>query len=118
MCKILIHHPDLADMKPFYQWKLKVLPLMVKWFQKAGACQNYFEESVDVFQRRELSAMYRFIRGVPMLVADGFWSQQLKQVRVKKRNFEEVEKKQLLAILEKKRKLEEEEMQVLDRLSG
>jgi len=118
MCKILIHHPDLADMKPFYQWKLKVLPLMVKWFQKASACQDYFEESVDVFQRRELSAMYRFIRGVPMLVADGYWSQQLKQVRVKKRNFEEVEKKQLLAILEKKRKLEEEEMQVLDRLSG
>jgi len=118
MCKILIHHPDLADMKPFYQWKLNVLPLMVKWFQKASACQDYFEESIETFQRRQLSAMYRFIRGVPLLVADGFWSQQLKQVHVKKRNFEEVEKKQLLAILEKKRKLEEEEMQVLDRLSG
>eukprot|EP00984_Skeletonema_dohrnii_P023205 scaffold12278_cov104-Skeletonema_dohrnii-CCMP3373.AAC.5 len=118
MCKILIHHPDLADMKPFYKWKLKFLPMIADWFYRASGYRDYFEESVDVFQRRELSAMYKFIRGVPMLVADGFWSQQLKLVRVKKRNFEEAEKKQLLALLAKKRKLEEEEMQVLDRLSG
>ncbi|KAK1735746.1 leucine-rich repeat protein [Skeletonema marinoi] len=114
MCKILIHHPDLADMKPFYKWKLKVLPMIADWFQKAKACQNYFEESAKTFQRRELSAMYRFIRGVPLLVADGYWSQQLKQVRVKKRQFEEEEKE----IREKKSRVEEEEMQVLDRLSG
>ncbi|KAK1737723.1 leucine-rich repeat protein [Skeletonema marinoi] len=95
MCKILTHHPDLADMKPFYQWKLKILPLMVKWFQRASPCQGYFEESAETFQSRELSAMYRFIRGVPLLVADGFWSQQLKQVRVKKRKLEE-EEEQLL----------------------
>mmetsp|Transcript_18062 Transcript_18062/g.30467 ORF Transcript_18062/g.30467 Transcript_18062/m.30467 type:complete len:567 (+) Transcript_18062:253-1953(+) len=95
MCKILTHHPDLADMKPFYQWKMKFLPMIADWFQRAGPCQGYFEESAEVFQRRELSAMYRFIRGVPMLVADGYWSQQLKQVRVKKRKLEE-EEEQLL----------------------
>eukprot|EP00984_Skeletonema_dohrnii_P023206 scaffold12278_cov104-Skeletonema_dohrnii-CCMP3373.AAC.6 len=117
MCKILIHHPDLADMKPFYKWKLKVLPVIADWFRSARGCKGFFEESIETFQRRELSAMYKFIRGVPLLVADGYWSQQLKQVRVKKRQFEEVEK-QLLEILEKKRKVEEEEMQVLDRLSG
>eukprot|EP00985_Skeletonema_marinoi_P022970 scaffold14929_cov154-Skeletonema_marinoi.AAC.12 len=117
MCKILIHHPDLADMKPFYKWKLKFIPVIADWFRSARGCKGFFEESIETFQRRQLSAMYRFIRGVPMLVADGYWSQQLKQVRVKKRQFEEVEK-QLLEILEKKRKVEEEEMQVLDRLSG
>ena len=69
--------------------------MIADWFQRAGPCQGYFEESAEVFQRRELSAMYRFIRGVPMLVADGYWSQQLKQVRVKKRKLEE-EEKQLL----------------------
>jgi hypothetical protein len=95
MCKILTHHPNLADMEPFYQWKLKFLPMIADWFQRASPCQGYFEESAETFQSRELSAMYRFIRGVPLLVADGYWSQKLKQVRVKKRKLEE-EEEQLL----------------------
>mmetsp|Transcript_18063 Transcript_18063/g.30471 ORF Transcript_18063/g.30471 Transcript_18063/m.30471 type:complete len:570 (+) Transcript_18063:253-1962(+) len=95
MCKILIHHPDLADMKPFYKWKLKFIPVIADWFRSARGCKGFFEESIETFQRRQLSAMYRFIRGVPMLVADGYWSQQLKQVRVKKRKLEE-EEEQLL----------------------
>ncbi len=116
MCKILIHYPDLADMKPFFQWKLKFLPLVAAWFQKASATRTYFKESVEAFECRELSAMYKFIRGVPLLVADGYWSQQLKQVRLKKRNFEATEEQLLLNLLAKKRKLEEEEVEVWHRL--
>ncbi len=117
MCKVLIHYPDLADMKPFYKWKLAFLPLVADWFQRASANrEDFLEESVEVFQRRELSGLYKFIRGVPLLVADGYWSRQLKQVHVKKRNFEETEEKLLLKLLAKKRKLEEEEVEVLDRL--
>ena len=81
MIKILINYPDLAEMEPFYQWKLKFLPIIVAWFQKACATRGYFEESVKKFRRREVSAVYKFIRGVPQAVADGYWSQQLKQVR-------------------------------------
>lgn len=124
MCKVLIHYPDLADMKSFFKWKLTFLPLVAAWFDRAGASVLPFiilDESLDQFQRRKLSAMYKFIRGVPLLVADGYWSQRLKQVHVKKRNFEEAEK-QLLEMLAKerakKRKLEEEETQLLDRLGG
>jgi len=45
-------------------------------------------------------SMYKFIRGVPLLVVNGYWNQQLKRVRVKKL------------------KLEEEEWLVLERLDG
>ena len=118
MCKILINYPDLGDMEPFYRWKLKFLPLIADWFQRACYYRNYLEESFEIFQCRELSGIYKFIRGVPLLVSDGYWSQQLEQVHVKKRRFEEAEKQLLLELLAKKRKVEEEEMQVLDRLSG
>ncbi len=87
--KILIHYPDLGNMEPFYQWKLTLLPMITAWFEMASRCRVYFEESREVFQRRELSAMYKFIRGVPMLVADGYRSRQLKRVRSKKRKLEE-----------------------------
>ena len=95
MIKILIHYPDLAEMEPFYQWKLKFLPMIVDWFWEASGTRGYFDESVEVFQRREVSAVYRFIRGVPQLVADGYWSQQLKEVRLKKRKLDEREKQLL-----------------------
>ena len=95
MIKILINYPDLGEMEPFYQWKLKFLPMIVAWLQKAGATRGYFDESVKKFQRREVSAVYKFIRGVPQLVADGYWSQQLKQVRLKKRKLDEREKQLL-----------------------
>ena len=95
MIKILINYPDLGEMEPFYQWKLQVLPMIVAWFWKASATRRYLDESMKKFQRREVSAVYRFIRGVPQLVADGYWSQQLKQVRLKKRKLEEREKQLL-----------------------
>jgi hypothetical protein len=82
-------------MQPFFHWKLKFLPLIVNWFERAIPCRIYFEESYEAFQRRELSAVYKFIRGVPLLVVDGYWSQQLKQIRVKKRKLEEDEKQVL-----------------------
>ena len=100
MIKILINYPDLAEMEPFYQWKLKFLPMIVAWFQKAFETRVYFGESFSKFRRREVSAVYKFIRGVPQLVVAGYWSQRLKQVRLKKR------------------KLEEEEEQLLERLGG
>ena len=118
MSKILIHYPDLGDMKPFYQWKLKFLPLITDWFQRASYGLDLLEERVEIFQRKEVSAVYKFIRGVPQLVTDGYWSKRLEQIHLKKRNFQETEEQLLMKLLAKKRKLEEEEMQVLDRLSG
>eukprot|EP00985_Skeletonema_marinoi_P000024 scaffold8_cov142-Skeletonema_marinoi.AAC.17 len=81
-CKILMKHPHL-DMTPFLQWKLKLklLPLAVAWFERAKPCtslticeansvsrRRVLEESSDDFQNRVLSAMYEFVRGMPMEV--------------------------------------------------
>eukprot|EP00985_Skeletonema_marinoi_P010702 scaffold5026_cov215-Skeletonema_marinoi.AAC.1 len=62
MNKILKSHPDL-EMEPFFQWKLKFLPVMVAWFERAQG--NESEQSIE---SRKLSSMYDFVRGMPMLV--------------------------------------------------
>eukprot|EP00984_Skeletonema_dohrnii_P027305 scaffold16837_cov82-Skeletonema_dohrnii-CCMP3373.AAC.2 len=81
-CKILMSHRHL-DMTPFLQWKwkLKFLPLAVAWFERAKPCtsltihdedldstRRVLDESNDALQSRALSAMYEFVRGMPMEV--------------------------------------------------
>jgi Ran GTPase-activating protein (RanGAP) involved in mRNA processing and transport len=78
-CKILMNHPYL-DMMPFFQWKLKFLPLAVDWFERARPCmtlsiydnnsgrRRILEESDEAFQSRVLTAVYQFVRGMPMEV--------------------------------------------------
>ena len=74
ICKILVSHSDL-DMTPLLQWKLKLLPFVLVWFERAESCRTciYVRESITTFKRRELSAMYQFIHGLPLLVANGFY---------------------------------------------
>jgi len=68
-------------MQPFLCWGLKFLPLAVVWFERAKACttltiydedldsrMRVLEESDEAFEGRELTAMYEFIRGMPMEV--------------------------------------------------
>jgi hypothetical protein len=77
------------DMTPFLQWDwgLKFLPLAVAWFEKAKPCmmltmyethqfstfnpasrRRVLEESDEAFESRELTALYEFVRGMPMEV--------------------------------------------------
>eukprot|EP00985_Skeletonema_marinoi_P006790 scaffold2971_cov166-Skeletonema_marinoi.AAC.2 len=69
-CKILMHHPVL-DMKPFFQWKLKFLPLMIDWFNRAHRCGDICKDWISEEETRsiELHTVYQFIRDMPMLVA-------------------------------------------------
>ncbi len=64
----------------------------MRWFKKALRCRDYLEESMQQFQiqSRELSAVYKFIRGIgmPMLAADRYWTRRLKISREKKRKVE------------------------------
>ena len=60
ICKILRAH-DHFDVKPFFQWKLKFLPLMIAWFERAHG-----NESEQLLENRKLSSMYDFVRGMPM----------------------------------------------------
>ena len=92
-CKILMSHSNL-DMTPCLQWKLKLLPFVLAWFERAQSCRTYLEveESIAVFERRELSALYQFIRGLPLLAASGFYKQMSTEALSKKRKFDQCDK--------------------------
>ena len=67
ICKILHSHPHI-DVTPFFQWKMKCLPLVVSWLEKAEPYMGNVKESTESFQRRQLSAVYMFVRSMPELV--------------------------------------------------
>ena len=89
ICKILMSHSNL-DMTPFLQWGLKLLPFVLAWFERAQSCRTSLEveESIASFERRELSALYQFIHGLPLLVASGFYKQMKSEAHSKKRRFD------------------------------
>jgi hypothetical protein len=83
-----MHHRDI-DVEPLFRWKLMFLPLVVAWFHNArpiweeirlhvhpaqillesemSLLHEFFMEDLDAFQSRELSAVYKFVRDMPML---------------------------------------------------
>jgi len=65
-------HPDIP-VEVFFEYKLKFLPLLVRWYGRFGTrkCSNCQNATTREFQRRELSAVYKFIRGMPMLTVGG-----------------------------------------------
>eukprot|EP00984_Skeletonema_dohrnii_P011451 scaffold4580_cov73-Skeletonema_dohrnii-CCMP3373.AAC.2 len=91
MCKILDSHPDI-DIEPLFQWKLKCLPLVVRWLEKAKPYlgYTYMCEAEESFQCRELSMVYKFVRGMPLLTVDGYHGKKMKDVqpKTKKRKFD------------------------------
>lgn len=64
--KILYSHRDL-DMEPFFEWELKFLPMIVSWFEKAHG----YDAVAPTIHGRELSAVFKFIREMPLLVVRG-----------------------------------------------
>ena len=86
-CKILMSHWDL-DMTPLLQWRLKLLPHVLAWFERARSCRAYLKESIKTFKRRKLSAVYQFIRGLPLLAASGFYKRMSTAEGSKKRKFD------------------------------
>eukprot|EP00984_Skeletonema_dohrnii_P005996 scaffold2125_cov79-Skeletonema_dohrnii-CCMP3373.AAC.1 len=82
ICKILMTH-DHFDMKPFFRWKLKILPVMVAWFERAQ--ETGLEQSLE---SRKLSSMYDFVRSMPMLVLGGHQGQEKTRRRSRKRRLD------------------------------
>ena len=66
--KILKYHPDF-DVEPFFEWNLKALPLVLSWFERARGMSAESEEEI---QKRQLSTMYNFVRGMPLEAIDGY----------------------------------------------
>ena len=63
--KILNRHRNF-DMEPFLKWNMKVLPLVVVWFDKARACTDGNEHSIE---EQKVSAIYQFIHAMPEVYA-------------------------------------------------
>jgi len=87
--KILKSHSDL-DMEPFFQWKLKLLPAVINWFQSAVHV-NYPQEFSTLrqnLQSRELSALYKFVRGMPALAVISYWQQQGINIQARRRRLD------------------------------
>eukprot|EP00984_Skeletonema_dohrnii_P021968 scaffold11082_cov74-Skeletonema_dohrnii-CCMP3373.AAC.5 len=82
ICKILMTR-DHFDMKPFFRWKLKFLPVMVAWFERAQG-----NESEKSLESRKLSSMYDFVRDMPMLVLGGNQGQEKTRRRSRKRRLD------------------------------
>eukprot|EP00984_Skeletonema_dohrnii_P011454 scaffold4580_cov73-Skeletonema_dohrnii-CCMP3373.AAC.5 len=80
--KILDSHPDI-DVELLFQWKLKCLPLVVRWLENARSCLGNVNESTEVFQCRQLSALYKFVRGMPQLAVDGYRGKEMKDIEPK-----------------------------------
>ena len=59
--KILQHHQHF-DMQPFFEWDLKVLPIAIKWFERARSIESEDEAGIN---KRKLEAIYQFIRAMP-----------------------------------------------------
>ena len=95
ICKILHNHPDI-NVTPMFEFNLKCLPLVVAWFEKAKPYVDKVNVSTDVFKNRQLSSVYKFIRGMPLLAANGFRRQSQKKdaqlqfdLKTKKRKHEQ-----------------------------
>jgi len=111
-CKIFMSHPDL-DMKPLFEYKLKLLPWVMGWFRKSkqlcgeevGDSIKWYQESVPALRRRELSAVYKFVHGMPLLISDGYWTTVLNESQTKKHKLQkqrlEAEKRKLPLMLQK-----------------
>jgi hypothetical protein len=84
-CKILVHHPDL-DIKPFFQWKMKFLPLVIDWFERALYWDIFYDNwiSREEIQSRKLSALYNYVRGIPLLAVDAHYSHKKTHSRKRK----------------------------------
>jgi Ran GTPase-activating protein (RanGAP) involved in mRNA processing and transport len=90
--KILNSFPDL-DMEPLFQWDLKFLPLVKRWFEKITSPND---ELAAVIRNRELTAIYKFVIGLPLLVVDDFkryLAQQLQRIHAKMSELEEEERR-------------------------
>ena len=50
-------------MQPFFEWDLKVLPIVIEWFESARSIANN-DEAVGIYKHK-LGAIYQFVRAMP-----------------------------------------------------
>jgi len=80
MIKIIQHH-DYFDMLPFFEWEFKVLPLMIKWFERASSIGMPSNSQLNIGPRK-LSSIYQFVRSMPLLYVETVLRKELEDIKV------------------------------------
>jgi len=85
--KVLKHHNDF-DMKPFFEWEFKVLPLVIGWLERASSYRTDFHATI---KGRKLSSIYQFIRDMPVLYVETRLRTELEEMKLEESQLEEEE---------------------------
>ena len=74
--KILRQHSHF-NVQPFFEWELKVLPIMINWFTKAATFALPVSDTSDKINKLRLSVIYDFIKALPMLYVEPMTRQEI-----------------------------------------
>jgi hypothetical protein len=98
--KILRHFNDYDELgiESLFRWKLKCLPLVVAWFERARSAITILAEVLNKettlpatlvrLETKKLSAVHKFVRGMPLLIIDGYNSRRTNTRMSKKRRLD------------------------------
>ena len=120
--KILIKHSHF-DMRPFFEWEFKVLPIMINWFATVETGRFAFKEKIDKMRvanqeqfafkekinKMKLSSIYDFIKEFPMLYVEPMTKHEIAEYTVleerligyqtKQKELEEIQKRKSHAMM-------------------
>jgi hypothetical protein len=91
--KIMRFHPIHNMSEFFFPWKLKFLPLVVTWFKRArhvlvemdALAGLNLPPCFEYLETIKLSAVYKYVRGMPLLTVDGYNSRRTSTRLARKR---------------------------------
>ena len=106
--KVLKHHNDF-DMKPFFEWEFKVLPLVIGWLERAFSYTTDFDANIE---ERKLSSIYQFIRNMPVLYVETRLRNELEDILSEVSQMEEEERERKL----RKQLLQERKKTIMEKL--
>ncbi len=91
--KILRHFNDYdeLDIESLFRWKLKFLPFLVTWFERARSSIAPWVTNDSDFsdlEKRKLSAVHKFVLGMPLLIIDGYNSRRTNTRLARKRGLD------------------------------
>lgn len=76
-------------MEPLFEWGLKFLPLIVTWFEHMHGCGMLPTTHRSELSAGKLSAVYKFIRGMPALTALSRWHKLDANAQTKRRRIDD-----------------------------
>lgn len=81
MLKVLMEDDEL-NVEPLFSYELKLLPLMAQWFRRTRCCREFLDESLETFESRELSTMFKFVQSMPLLLANAYFAKDQARKRL------------------------------------